>query len=106
MLHHQNPLRNQRIFHCSLSVCTELKKQLAGLPLPTMVGFELDGSAEAELVWEDRKITAGKCSPLIGALLMEIHECWQTGRTYLDLTEYLVGKVEQVNDDTILSVAS
>ncbi len=43
---------------------------------------------------------------LIGALLMEIHKGWQSGRIYLDLTEYLAGKAKQAVDETILSVAS
>lgn len=43
---------------------------------------------------------------LMGALLMEIHEGWQTGRAYLNLTEYLAQKTEPTNDTVEISVAS
>ena len=43
---------------------------------------------------------------LMGALLMEIHEAWQTGRVYLNLTEYLAQKTEPANDTVEISVAS
>ena len=43
---------------------------------------------------------------LIGALLMEIHEEWQTGRMYLNLAEYLSQKAETVNTNRELSAVS
>lgn len=43
---------------------------------------------------------------LIGALLMEIHEEWQTGRMYLNLTDYLAQKSETVNTNRELSAVS
>ena len=43
---------------------------------------------------------------LMGALLMEIHEAWQTGHVYLNLTEYLAQKTEPANDTVEISVAS
>ena len=47
-----------------------------------------------------------KSAELMGALLMEIHEGWQTGRAYLNLTEYLAQKTEPANETTKLSAAS
>jgi transposase-like protein len=43
---------------------------------------------------------------LLGALLMEIHEEWQTGRAYLNLNEYLVQKTEPRDTTAELSAAS
>ena len=43
---------------------------------------------------------------LMGALLMESHEEWQTERMYLNLTEYLAQKAETTDTTAELSVAS
>ena len=43
---------------------------------------------------------------LMGALLMETNEEWQTGRMYLDLAEYLAQRVEKADTKAKLSVAS
>ena len=43
---------------------------------------------------------------LIGALLMEIHEGWQTGRMYLNLSEYLSQQTELTDTTAELSAVS
>ena len=43
---------------------------------------------------------------LMGALLMEIHEEWQTGRMYLNLNEYLAGKAQPSDTALQFSAAS
>jgi len=42
---------------------------------------------------------------LIGALLMEMHDAWQTGRIYLDLSDYLSEEADPVQSNKQLSVA-
>lgn len=42
---------------------------------------------------------------LLGALLMEIHDAWQSGKVYLDLTTYLSQRVQGVNNTSRESVA-
>lgn len=43
---------------------------------------------------------------LMGALLMETNEGWQTGRMYLNLAEYLAQKAEKADTPKTLSAAS
>ncbi len=43
---------------------------------------------------------------LLGALLMEIHEEWQTGRMYLNMNEYLAERAQPGDTAVPLSVAS
>lgn len=42
---------------------------------------------------------------LLGALLMETHDAWQSGKVYLDLTDYLSQQEPVVNNTTQKSVA-